>query len=392
MPRTVFAGFRERIGSVIPELDPIADVLALKMFAENGDGLPGAGEGASGSCIGFPLDFYRMCPEVAADFAGVAAYLTHSPRQWLRVRVNRGHLASLEHLSRYEAEIAIGARVTLEPSWLPRTLLADEDPDMWERFLLSPAAAPMLRAAVRELDGSELGATARLAWRALADTAFEVFDVDTASALTVLGFLGGVTDLCLRVLDMIIEICGRGNWQLLDIPVETWEGLAAIFRSALPGIGTRENRFVALLELAVAESIQDVEDDDGQAIRALTPFWVQALRIGAVSNVDWMLNAIRQSVSMVFLEIVGRERRSLLSLAGWAREIGDPSLVLPILELAGDGVWLRRFLGGHLAPEAVDDPTVARLLTHQEAMDLRWILGYMQEAKRNEAGDQATAT
>jgi hypothetical protein len=112
---------------------------------------------------------------------------------------------------------------------------------------------------------------------------------------------------------------------------------------------------------------------------------VQALRIGAVENSEAINEQMARWMEMSAPElIVGSDRKCVMSLIGWAREGDDPSLVLSLVSRAGTGQWLEHFLDGVLAPEAVDDPTVARLLTHKEALDLRWLLGYVQEADRNE--------
>lgn len=385
MPQQTFQEFWSRVGGEGWELRHIADVLELKMYAADGDVLRGALDDEIVLDLGFPL---RLNTQTAVDleYADVASRLTRTPRQWRKVQVARDSLPDLRYLSRYEAEVAVGARIKLEPSWLP-DLLMDYPQPAWNDFLLSPAAAPVLRAAVREFDHEQCRVAASAAWRSLQGR-FRTFDIDTASALAVLGFLGGSGDLSVLALDAIIEKCEHAEWHLLDIPVETWEGLAGLFRSDDHGIGARKSRFLTVLEAAVAESIESFTDDRRGDVRTLAPFLVQALRIGAVDNKDWILEAIHGSLlSRAPVDIAGWERTCILSLIGWARESGDLTPVLPVLRTAGDGVWLSRFLGSWAEPwnpEAVDEDAVSRLLTHKEAMDLRWALGLLNQADQKD--------
>ena len=82
---------------------------------------------------------------------------------------------------------------------------------------------------------------------------------------------------------------------------------------------------------------------------------------------------------------------SLVSLLGWAREAGDPSLALRLMRSAAGtegSAWLDLFFGPSAddwSPEAVDDADVARLLTHSQAMDLRWALEVLRQAAEVEA-------
>jgi hypothetical protein len=147
----------------------------------------------------------------------------------------------------------------------------------------------------------------------------------------------------------------------------------------------RRAKFLVLLESAVTESLASVAGDDLRGVDELAPFWVQALRIGAVNNQEWILQAITQRREFSAY-ITGQESRYLMSLVGWAREAGDPSLVLPVMRSPRGSVWLG-VLGPNAddwIPEAVDDVAVARLLTHREAMDFRWALEALRQASEEE--------
>jgi hypothetical protein len=362
--------FRElwrRAGSVTPELNAVAEVLAQRMFALNGDGLGAVPDGAQGSPRLLGFTWFSM------EWADVASRLTHTPLQWRKIEVAPSFLLEFSALSRYEAEASVDARSKLEPSWLPDLLRTGAVPD-WDMFLRSPAAAPVLRAAVREFDRRQCSAVVAPVEENLR-RGIEVFDVDTASALAVLGFLGDDTGLCALALDVIMDRCEQGTWRLLDIPLETWEGLASVFRSADPVIDARRGRFVGLLESAVAESLEGegFRDDDVRDVRTLAPFWVQALRIGAEGKKDAILAMLDGTLRRRTL--TSWERKYLLALVGWARESGnDISPLLSFLDSLVGGEWLRSLVMEE------DEDMVARMLTYKEAMDLRWAVGLLRQA------------
>jgi hypothetical protein len=384
MPERSFDAFWREFGDAVPELGTIATVLRLKMYAMDGDEIAPPAEETQDGALRLSLDLYIDGAEVAFDFADVVARMTHTPRQRRRVEVVPDELSGLGQLSRYEAEAAVDARGRLSSAWL-LGLLASGSGSTWGDFVRSPAAAPVLRAATRELDRSQTSRAVAEAVPQLLENALEVIDIDTASAFAVLCHQGNGADICARLLDVIVEKCDRGAWSLLDIPVQTWEGLADLFRSADPVIGVHRAKFLMLLESAVTESLAGVADDDLRGVDALAPFWVQALRIGAVNNQERILQAItdRREFSAY---ITVQESRYLMSLAGWAREAGDPSLVLPVMRSPRGSVWLG-VLGPSAddwIPGAVDDVAVARLLTHREAMDFRWALEALRQAGEEE--------
>jgi hypothetical protein len=377
MRREIFQELWRRVGPAVPELDVAADTLALKMFAPNGDELRGLSRGF----------FAYLVDPLSVEYVDVASRLTRTPIQWREVEVAWNSLVEFSSLSRYEAEATVDALATLEPRWLPFLMRVSERGE-WDQFLWGPAAAPVLRAAVREFDRWECCDVAGAAVESLR-LGIEPFDVDTASALAVLGFLGGGTDLCARALDVIMDRCERGAWRLLDIPVETWDGLAGVFRSADPELDARRGRFVVLLESAVAESIEGEGFRAGKDrdLRALAPFWVQALRIGADGKKDTIFAALDKA--LVSDVLTSRERTYLLALVGWARETGDDiAPVLSMVHRAGDGGWLKRFLlpSESWNPGSVDEDMVARMLTHKEALDLRWALGLLRQEDQAKAG------
>jgi hypothetical protein len=98
MPQGVFQELWRRVGSAAPELNIVADVLALKMFAKNGDELRVTDNTTQVANPGFSLDG-NAAKEIWVDFADVAARLTHTPRQRRQVTVKQNYLEDLEGYS-----------------------------------------------------------------------------------------------------------------------------------------------------------------------------------------------------------------------------------------------------------------------------------------------------
>ena len=171
---------------------------------------------------------------------------------------------------------------------------------------------------------------------------------------------------------------------------------APVLRAAARGLDRRKSgltiaRFLVLLEAAVAEALSSVADnDDIRGMDALAHFWAQALRIGAVNDQERILQTTGLWVELSSGSLTARDGMCLMSLFGWAREVGNPSLVLRLMrsaEGAEGSAWLDLFFGpgeGDWSPEAVDDSDVARLLTHSQAMDLRWALQILRQAAGEE--------
>jgi hypothetical protein len=376
MPESIFAAFWEQFA--IPELEMVAAVLRFKMYATDGNELPALDAGDP--VLRLTLDLLQDEAEVEFALGDMVARMALTPLQRRRVGVVDDELSGLGYLSRYEAEAAVDVRARLDPDWLGRLLVTGSDHLTWEDFVRSPAAAPVLRGAARGLERRKCGDAIVATWHPSPDSAIEVLDIDTASALAVLCYLGGGTDVCARLLDMIIEKCDQGAWRLLDIPVQTWEGLADLSRSPDPVFGAGKARFLVLLESAVAETMPNVAENNVRGMDALAHFWAQALRIGVVNDQEWILQMTDLWVGLSSGDLTARLGMCFLSMLGWAREAGDRSLVLRLMRSV-EGLDL--FFGPSAdgwSPEAVDDADVARLLTHSQAMDLRWALEVLRQA------------
>jgi hypothetical protein len=357
----------------LPELKRSTDLLELKKGAPNGDDLGGSV---------YPLRVGHVGSQ-EADCADVAARLTHTPRQWANAEVSGPSLADISALSRYEAEAVVESMTRLEPNWLPGLLPGryEDGTGFLQAFLRVPAAAPVLRAAVREFIPAQCALFARRASPALAGLEFDVHDIDTAAALIILAHRGRAGTLVIRLLDTITHNCERGAWSLLDIPVGTWEGLADLLRSTKWRVPETRKRLVALADDAVKESLRQ---QDGR--RDLSPeiaqFWIQALRIGAIRYLDNILAAMSNSPRSLDQ---GEVRKPAMSLMRWAHENNAPHDLARVGPRAFPYMrWLDLFLGQPALEcplEAVDEVAIANNLTYQEAMDLKWALGVLQSGK-----------
>jgi hypothetical protein len=197
--------------------------------------------------------------------------------------------------------------------------------------------------------------------------------------LAVLAGLGGVVDLCGQMLARIVGECRAGNWNLLDVSVETWERLADLFAvgSPLAPQGTRAD-FIKILESAITESVALLNGEPGRDRRRepLALFLIHALRIGTTRRQDDLIGAVFNEVFKDFVESApGWERKCLLALAGWVRERGDQRLAFNIFFRGELRSLLAQVLGLSDKGRALEglEAATGRLLTYREAMDVRWV-------------------
>jgi hypothetical protein len=335
-----FTRIRDRIASEVPELLPAADVLALKMFGSDAAEI-------------LRLKTPERCRSgYMIDLADVVERMTYTPRQWLRVRVTApGFDSSLFRLSRYDAEVVVASRMKVEPFWLLDLLAAVDDAQLtgshteesWRQFLLCPAAAPVLRAAVREFDRHQFIKAASLI-DLDDDGTLWVFDVDTAAALAMLLHRGLDGAGCVRSLQLIARKCDRGAWHLLDIPMYTWSQLTDLLKSTDPDITALRDEFIPIIGRVVADSLDSLDSNSiYKEIRAMAPFWVSALRIGATGQTDQIISQLGVALSKLgSSRIVG-----LRSPAGAVR----PGLNAGLRgEMVGDGA----VVAGHGGQGGVD--------------------------------------
>ena len=346
-----------------------------RMFGGSIEELPAFLGGVPGNSL-----FETNNPKVPGYVLGIAEMadrLMITPRQRMRIPVNSSSIRELMSLSRYEAELAVRARSNLEGRWLPYLLSSrsyDGNDLRW--FLSSPAAAPALRAGWQYLTRDQCASIAGDIDGAWPDG---VFDVDTAAALAVLSWRGGAVGLCARSLEAIMAACEQKGWSLLDIPMDTWGGLADLLVSGEPVIENHRTRFAALLEMVVDEVIKPPSDD----IQMLTDLLVHALRIGAAKKINRIIPFITGMLNQASATPSRKGRDCVLLLMRWAREKNDYHLVrhLATEDRGFQDSWLL-LLGatpGHSVAE-LDVDQIAMDLTYREAMDLHWFVDVLQQA------------
>jgi hypothetical protein len=401
VPGAFLDGLRARAQVKGTALIPLIDSMLPRMSAAGAEGLPDLLPGVPGDRL--LAGKSATVPPYMHSLVELADRLMITPRQRALLPVRPSDLWDLNGLSRYEAELAVHVRNELEPRWLPHLLLYSmsgrdysyqEVGLTWHQFLLSPAAAPALRAGVRCLSQTMCAEIVEGLAGEFADADPEAFDVDTAAAFAVLAWRGRRVHLCARWLDGIMRACEGNAWHLLDIPTETWSGLADLFVSADFAAGGQRARFIALLEAVIAEPIEAVMGgsyaadqglpvaDDAEA--ALLEFWINALRIGARAREVELLADIFDTISASY-------RQSALGhwvmlLMRWAHETKDRDLALRLFVEDDSGVmsalpW-RSFFGvpDSLDPVEFDVEQMSADLTYREAKDLSWVVEVLRRS------------
>lgn len=324
-----------------------------------------------------------------------------TPRQ----RVNRSSVllnaADMLSFSRYASALLTDVSRELDEAWLPRML--DAQPggpgsfpsEAWDRFLLSPAAAPVLRAAVRLLSAAQCAGLMRASTTVLPKERMAFFDVDTAAAFAVLAWRGADEEVCGQTIDAIVGKCERGTWAALDIPLETWSGLADLFVEASPVIASRRARFAAVIADGLDRMLSSADEErtgGGEWIPTHVPileFWLQVLRIGSLRHRERFLSALEQYVVGNTVYAQTQARRCFLLLVRWARENGETHFLSGILSgrtRLGRGNqrpgrwWLYFGASEELGPGAIDYEKATADLTYREAMDLRWALDLWRQS------------
>jgi hypothetical protein len=390
-------GLRARAQVKGTALIPLIDSLLPRMSAAAIECLPDLFPGVPGHRL--LTGKSATVPPYMLNLLELADRMMITPRQRAQLPVSPSDPRDFSLLSRYEAELAVHVRNKLEPRWLPDLLLARSYPESGQarhQFLMSPAAAPTLRAAARCLDRA---ICAEIVARLVGDSvnpALETFDVDTAAALAVLSWRGGQVRLCEHSLDEIMRACEGHVWHLLDIPTETWGGLADIFVSGDFDATGRRARFTALLEEVIAQTLEAATVGSSAADQripvaegsetALFEFWINALRIGArahqVAVLDLVLDVILASPELRSW----RSRAWVSLLMRWAHEIKDRDLALFLFagdhSRFGDRLPWQSYFGGPegLDPAEFDLEQMSGDLTYREAKDLDWVVQVLRQS------------
>ena len=371
---------RTRAQSAAPAVVPVVDSMLPRMFGDGSEELPVFLDNVPGHLLLADRD--PKVPTYVLGLAEMADRLMITPRQRMRMMVSPTDIQALTMLSRYEAELAVHVRNKLEDRWLPdlldsgsRQVAAYSGKD-WRRFLSSRAAAPALRAGWQCLGQSQCAKVAGWVADAWQDR-FKPFDVDTTAAVAVLAWRGGNAALCARALDAIVAACEQGEWSLLDIPTEIWDGLADLFVSGDSIIESRRAGFAALAEIAVNEIIRVSSEDNP----SLVEFLIQVLRIGAVGQLDLVLGLISETIEEIVGAASKKNRYWILLLMRWAHEKNDHDLAWRLLSRTDiRNFWLSLFAKEpHRSLAELDVDKIAMELTYREVEDLRWFVKALQQ-------------
>jgi len=375
------------------ELDQLANIMRRRLYSDSPAAL-------SADVQDTLSDPGNQLSATLLNLAELADRSMLTPRQ----RVNRSSVllsaTDMLSFSRYAAALLTDVSRELDEAWLPRML--DAQPggpgsfpnEAWDRFLQSPAAAPVLRAAVRLLSAAQCANLMRASATVLPKERMVFFDVDTAAAFAVLAWRGADEEVCAQTIDAIVSECGRGTWAPLDIPLETWNGLADLFVEATPVIAGRRAKFAAVIAdgLDGMLSSADEERNRGEWIPTHVPileFCLQVLRIGALRHGGRFLRALEQYVMGNTVYAQTQARRCFLLLVRWARENDETQFLSRILfghARPGSGNqrpghwWMYFGASEELGPGAINYEKASADLTYREAMDLRWALDLWRES------------
>jgi hypothetical protein len=350
----------------------------------------------------------RETSELMLNFAEFTDRVVLTPRQRIEISVDPVDLTDMTMLSRYASAVITHLCAELDADWLWK-LLASQDiipndvayevlPRLWRVFLWSPAAAPVLRAAVTRLSANQCARVADVIREMIPDGEITLFDVDTASALAVLAWRGSDEELCARAIDAILRGCERDAWNLLDIPLETWDGLATLFVEAGPAMASRRTNFAAVLDdhlesLLPAAGTRELDSIEKATdlFSKLTELCLHGFRIGSMIRYrdDFMWYLIRRSTDSTGPLV---SRRYFLLLLRWARENDETQFAREqLLSTVGNynaGAWWTHFgLSREAGLTAIDLDQASADLTYREAMDLRWALDLWRESGAHWPGD-----
>jgi hypothetical protein len=229
--------------------------------------------------------------------------------------------------------------------------------------------------------------------RALADSTDALFDVDTAAVVAILAWRGGEMDLCARTLSTITDARTRGVWRLMDIPAQTWDGLADMFTSGDADISDPRAAFSEFLREELARLASAKARFLVVEVRSSAPLaevLVHALRISVADQPAAMEFALSRILGGDGDDI---SRRGLLLLMRWAREKNRKDFIIRLLMSTRRG-WAigRRAKGwreilGISAKQTLETLDVEKIsmdqnFSYREFTDFRWAVGVFREAER----------
>lgn len=412
MPENALRSLRDRILTEVPGLIMAADSLLLRAFGSNIGVLPVSVDEIFGQRL-LSAEAAHI-PQCVFDFIDIVDRMMITPRQQAQFSVSPSDISAVASLSRYDSELTVQIRNKLEARWLPYLLcsrgLKNRVPgdarrnqgaedganlrtavgDAWRNFLRSPAAAPVLRAGWRYLRETECTEIAMDISDARHADELTMFDADTAAALAVLSWRGGAVELCVLSLKTIIGECEQRRWNLLDIPSETWTGLADIFTAGDLIIESHRDDFTTLINSVIGATLEQrsasVDQIDGpdplHDVQAYAEFWLHALRIGARNHQQVILMAISQMLSRDRTLVSNGNRNWVLILMRLVRETNDRTLTQELFSLGDGQLEWTHFFGKEMRAGLgkLDVDRISMELTYREAVDLRWVVEVLREA------------
>lgn len=336
-------------------------------------------------------------PEFMLNFVELFDRTMIAPRRD-QLSIGMTDMRDLVQLSRYEAELLVAWCAKSEPLWLAESLLGSperfepvESPKILNSFLLSAAAAPVLRAANRRLNATQYAGFSQAILDGSSGRGIAFFDIDTAAALALLAWQGSSTKLCLQSLDVIQLKCERGAWHLCDIPLETWAGLADLFTENRADFEIRRRKFIIIMDDQMERFLPESQSAVSVYELRIIELWLQMLRIGTAKHRKLLLEALLNVIPTAVEDHDPLSRSWFLLLFRWARENDQAKLVNDILSgennFSNRKWWLYFGAASADGPEAIDLDWASRDLTYREAMDLRWALNVWHESGAQWHGD-----
>ena len=341
--------------------------------------------------------------ELMLSYAEFADRVVLSQRERVKIPRHRvGGLTEVTTLSRYAAAVLTHLCVELDPGWLQDLLFGPQGspgsrPEdfqrLWRVFLRSPAAAPVLRAAMRRLSPAQCEQVTDFVVDAWSGGEISLFDVDTAAALAVLAWRGSDKKLCAWAIDAILRGHEHDDWSLLDIPLETWDYLADLFVGGGPTLAGRRGEFARILDDQLANLIPIMAASKSRVDELtlqMPELLLHAFRIGSVRYRDEFLKYLIPLAKDDTIGVVER-RRWFLLLLRWARENDKTVFVVNIVSGAagtGIGEWWTNFGAAHGdGPRAINLDRACADLSYREVTDLCWALGVWRESGAHWLGE-----
>ena len=397
MAEEKFTQLRNRVQPEVPTLMPVIDSILPRFY----DGhLSSALHAVSSHPAGWAgyemMQEQLMMPGYLLNITEAVDRVLITPNQRVPVRVEPSGLRGFRNLSRYEAELTVHMRIQNEPRWLPHLLnsaakeIGLSQKAVWLEFILSPAAAPVLRAALRHLDERQCVLVSSSFAKFTSAEPFAVFDIDTASALAVLYWHGGHAELCVQMLDVVMDSCEHHSWDALDIPIDTWYSLAELFTSHHSDVESRRIRFARIIdETLSARKDGSSPGFDTSLNNGLAEFWINALRIGISKHQKTALKQIFDTVKKAneFHLQSTVSWRCYFLLIRWMRENDDVTLLRKMFTSTSSRPSNRSV---NMAPKEIDISNIKDTATYQEVMDLRWAVDVLRkrgDKRRDAAAD-----